>query len=161
MPRHGIGAENPINDRAQIVFLLVFLVVWGIDSFFLHYTINVIGLISLFITVPIGVVSFIAGVYLVRKSESVVFSQREAKVIDTGVYSRVRHPMYLGLLLTLLGFTIAALSILSFIVWMAFFIFLDKMATYEEKDLIKILGQQYLDYQKKVHKWIPIKKART
>lgn len=159
MPRHGIGAENPINDSAQIVFLLVFLVVWGIDSFILHYTIDLLGLISLLATVPIGVLSFIVGVYFVRKSAAVVFSQKEAKVIDTGVYGWVRHPMYLGSLLLLLGFTISTLSILSFLVWIAFFAFLDRMATYEEKDLIRLLGQQYVDYQKKIHKWIPIKKT--
>ena len=158
MPRHGLGAENPINDRAQVVFVLVFFIIWGIDSFLLRFGLNLLGLISLFISVPLGIISFMVGVYFVRKSEAVVFSNKEGKVIDTGVYGKVRHPMYLGTLLILLGFTIATLSILSLIVWIAFFIFLDRMATYEEKDLTGILGQQYVEYQKKVHKWIPYKK---
>jgi protein-S-isoprenylcysteine O-methyltransferase Ste14 len=161
MPRHGIGTENPINDKAQIVFALVFFFVWGIDSFILYITVNFIGLMSLLITLPVGVISFIMGVYLVRKSESVVFGQKEMKVIDSGVYGWIRHPMYLGLLLILLGFTIATLSILSFIVWVIFFIFLDRMASYEEKDLIRMIGQQYLEYQRKVHKWMPIKRTRN
>jgi protein-S-isoprenylcysteine O-methyltransferase Ste14 len=155
MPREGIGAEHPLNDIAQIVFLLVFLAVWGIDSFILRYITNLLGLISLFITVPIGIVSFIIGVYFVRKSEAVVFSNQEGKIIDTGVYGRVRHPMYLGILLIFFGFTLATLSILSLIVWVVFFVFLDRMASYEEKDLVKLLGQQYIDYQRRVHKWIP------
>jgi protein-S-isoprenylcysteine O-methyltransferase Ste14 len=159
MPRYGIGAEHPINDRAQIVFALVFLIVWVIDSFFLHYAINMAGLISLFITVPIGVICFIVGAYFVRNAEAVVFSNEEGKVIDTGVYGWVRHPMYLGSLLILLGFTLSTLSILSFIVWIAFFIFFDRMATYEEKDLKRILDQKYANYQKRVHKWIPIKRT--
>jgi protein-S-isoprenylcysteine O-methyltransferase Ste14 len=158
MQRHGVGAENPINDRAQVVFVLVFFIIWGIDSFLLRFGLNLLGLISLFISVPLGIISFMVGVYFVRKSEAVVFSNKEGKVIDTGVYGKVRHPMYLGTLLILLGFTIATLSILSLIVWIAFFIFLDRMATYEEKDLTGILGQQYVEYQKKVHKWIPFKK---
>lgn len=153
MPRHGVGEENPINDRAQVVFVLVFLIIWGIDSFLLHYGLNILGLISLLVSVPIGIVSFAVGVFFVRKSESVVFSNSEGKVIDTGVYAKVRHPMYLGELLILLGFSIATLSILSFIVWVVFFVFLDKMATYEEKDLTRILGQKYSDYKKRVHKW--------
>ena len=118
------------------------------------------GLISLLVSVPVGVVSSVLGVYFVRKSEAVVFSNAEGKVIDTGVYGRVRHPMYLGTLLILLGFSIATLSILSFIVWIVFFFFINRMATYEEKDLTRILGQQYIDYQKKVQRWIPIKKAK-
>jgi protein-S-isoprenylcysteine O-methyltransferase Ste14 len=154
MPRHGIGAENPINDRAQVVFVLVFFVIWGIDSFLLHFPLNVLGLNSLFISVAIGFIPFIIGCYFVGKSASVVFSNTEGKVIDTGVYGIVRHPMYLGELLILLGFSIATLSILSFIVLIVFFIFLDRMASYEEKDLTRILGQKYIDYQKRVHKWI-------
>jgi protein-S-isoprenylcysteine O-methyltransferase Ste14 len=155
MPRHGLGSENPINDRAQVVFVLVFLIVWGLDSFLLRFGLNQLGLISLLVSVPIGVISFISGVYFVRKSEAVVFSNTEGKVIDTGVYGRVRHPMYLGELLILLGFSIATLSILSFVVWIVFFIFMDRMATYEEKDLTRILGQQYVEYQRRVHKWSP------
>ena len=161
MPRYGIGAEHPINDRAQLVFAVVFLIVWVIDSFFLHYAINLVGLTSLFITVPVGVVCFIIGVYFVRNAEAVVFSNKEAKVIDTGVYAWVRHPMYFGSLLILLEFTLSTLSILSFIVWIAFFVFFDRMATYEEKDLTRMLGQQYVDYRRRVHKWIPIKRAKV
>ena len=55
--------------------------------------------------------------------------------------------MYLGALLILLGFTVATLSILSFIVWLAFFIFWDQMATYEEKDLHGCLGSNTLSTQ--------------
>ena len=156
MPRHGIGAENPINDRAQIAFLLFFLIVWGLDSFLFRFLRVFSGFTPFLITVPIGIISIIIGAYLVCKSEAVVFTQKEAKVIDTGVYGRVRHPMYLGTLLILLGFTISTLSILSFIVWIVFFIFIDRMASYEEKDLTRILGQQYTDYQRKVRKWFPL-----
>jgi protein-S-isoprenylcysteine O-methyltransferase Ste14 len=155
MPRHGIGEENPINDTAQLGFFLVFLIVWAIDSFALHFAFNYLGQISLLISVPIGIVPFVVGVNLVKKSEAVVFNNTEGKAINTGVYAKVRHPMYLGTLLILLGFTVATLSILSFIVWVIFFVFMDRMATYEEKDLVKLLDQQYLDYQRRVHKWIP------
>jgi len=86
MPRHGIGAENPINDRTQVVFVLVFLIVWGLDSFLLHVLKVFNGLTYLFISVPIGVISFTIGVYLASKSEVVVFSNTEGKVINTVVY---------------------------------------------------------------------------
>jgi len=158
MPRHGLGAENPINDRVQIVFVVIFLVVWGLDSFILRFGLNLFGLIALFVSVPVGVIFLVSGIYFVMKSEAVVFSNEEGKVIDTGVYGRVRHPMYFGELLILLGFSIATLSLLSFVVWIVFFIFLDRMAAYEEKDLTRLLGQKYADYQKRTYKWIPIKK---
>jgi protein-S-isoprenylcysteine O-methyltransferase Ste14 len=34
-----------------------------------------------------------------------------------------------------------------------FFIACDWMASYEEKDLVRVLGDKYVDYQKKVSKW--------
>jgi protein-S-isoprenylcysteine O-methyltransferase Ste14 len=39
-------------------------------------------------------------------------------------------------------------------VWVGLFVFFDRMATYEERDLIRILGEQYLNYQKQVPKWL-------
>jgi protein-S-isoprenylcysteine O-methyltransferase Ste14 len=160
MPVHGVGAEHPLNDRLQILFLLVFIAVWIVDSFFLHYALNVFGILVLLITVPLGVITFATGLSLARKSEVVVFHNHAGTVIDTGVYSYVRHPMYLGSLLILLGFAVTTLSVLSLAVIIALFLFLDRMAAYEEQDLTRILGQQYVDYQKRVPKWLPTKRSK-
>jgi len=163
--RTGIGKEHPLNDKVQFIFLVVFIVVWGLDSFIFYYSTMLSGVISIFIRVPIGIILFIIGVYLVAKSDSAVFGKTmvgrigEPKLITTGVYAWVRHPMYLGTLLILLGLSIATLSILSLIVWGAFFIFFDRMASFEEKDLIKIIGEQYLEYRRRVSKWIPYKRG--
>jgi protein-S-isoprenylcysteine O-methyltransferase Ste14 len=59
-----------------------------------------------------------------------------------------------------LGFLFIMPSLLSFGVWTAFFIFYDKMATYEEKDLIRMLGEGYIHYRKRVPKWCPIWQKR-
>jgi len=63
--------------------------------------------------------------------------------------------MYLGILLFCLGFFFISPSLLSFGVWLAFFVLYDEMATYEEKNLIRILGEEYVAYQKRVPKWFP------
>jgi protein-S-isoprenylcysteine O-methyltransferase Ste14 len=63
--------------------------------------------------------------------------------------------MYLGSLLVLLGFFFATLSLLSLLVWIGLFVFFDRMATYEERDLYRILGEQYFNYQRQVPKWLP------
>jgi protein-S-isoprenylcysteine O-methyltransferase Ste14 len=160
MPGQGVGAEHPLNDRVQILFLVVFLAVWVFDSFFLHFALDMFGLMVLVATVPLGVITFAAGIVLAHKSEEGVFHNHAGKVIDSGVYSYVRHPMYLGLLLILLGFSVTTLSILSLFVWVAFFLFLDRMAAYEEHDLTRILGQPYVDYKKRVPKWLPYKGSK-
>jgi len=97
------------------------------------------------------------GTYLGLKSHEAVFGETvgQPELIDSGVYSWVRHPMYLGTLIFCLGFFFSSLSLLSLGVWIGFFILYDKMATYEEKDLIRILGEEYIAYQKRVPKWVP------
>jgi len=63
--------------------------------------------------------------------------------------------MYLGTLLFCLAFLFGMPSLLSAIIWVGFFIFYDKMATYEENYLIRMLGKEYTNYQKQVPKWFP------
>ena len=63
--------------------------------------------------------------------------------------------MYLGTLVFFLGFFFAIPSLLSLGILILFFILYDKMATYEENDLIRILGEEYVAYQKRVPKWFP------
>jgi len=88
------------------------------------------------------------------KAHNVVFSDH-SKLLDSGVYSWVRHPMYLGTLLVCLGFLWAIPSILALMIWIEFFLICDKMATYEENALKRILGEEYVAYQKRVSKWFP------
>jgi protein-S-isoprenylcysteine O-methyltransferase Ste14 len=63
--------------------------------------------------------------------------------------------MYLGTLLFCLAFLFITVSLASIVIWIGFFIFYDRMATYEEESLISILGEEYNSYQKRVSKWIP------
>jgi protein-S-isoprenylcysteine O-methyltransferase Ste14 len=63
--------------------------------------------------------------------------------------------MYLGTLVFFLGFFFAIPSLISLVVFAVFFVFYDKMATYEENDLIRILGEDYTAYQRRVPKWLP------
>ncbi len=150
-----MGAEHPLNDRVQPAFLIVYLGVWALDSFVFRFSTVFAGVVSVFIRLPLGILSFVVGVYLVAKAGPAVFSRTgKPEFVTTGVYARVRHPMYLGSLLVLLTLFFATLSLLSLVMWVGFFVFFDRMATYEERDLIRILGEQYLNYQKQVPKWL-------
>jgi protein-S-isoprenylcysteine O-methyltransferase Ste14 len=140
--------------------LILFFAVWGLDtlsSFILGYSTVIGGLALLPLRLLLAVVSTGFGGYLAAKSHKAVFEeiQDQPRLIDSGVYSWVRHPMYLGILLFCLGFFFGMPSLTSLVIWVAFFIFYDKMTTYEERDLARILGEEYINYQKRVPKWIP------
>lgn len=158
--RVGLGSEYPHCDEIQLVMLILFFVVWGADSLsflIFKYSTVLVGLVFLPVLFLPAVVSLGFGLYLIAKSHKAVFGEitDKLKLIYSGVYSWVRHPMYLGILLFCLGFFFISLSLLSLGALLAFFIMYDKMSTYEENDLIRILGQEYIDYQRRVSKWFP------
>ena len=163
--RNVLGSEFPHCDQIQLIMIILFFVVWGGDSlsfFIFRYSTVLVGLFSLPALLLPAILSLGFGLYLIAKSHKAVFDETtdQPRLIDSGVYSWVRHPMYLGILLFCLGFFFISPSLLSFGVWLAFFILYDKMATYEEKDLISILGEEYIAYQKRVAKWFPRIRSR-
>ena len=161
-----LGSEFPHCDQIQLIMIILFFVVLTIDSlsfFIFRCSTVLVGLFSLHVLLLPAVLSLGFGLYLIANSHKAVFGKitDQPRLIDSGVYSRVRHPMYLGILLSCLGFFFVSPSLLSFGVWLAFFILYDKMATYEEKDLIRILGEEYIVYQKRVSKWFPRIRPRS
>jgi len=158
--RQGLGSEHPLCDRIQLIMLILFFVVWGIDSlsFFIFGYSTVIFEALVFPVFFAGTILFLClSFYLVSKSHKVVLEQVHGppQLVDSGVYAWVRHPMYLGTLLFCLAFLFISVSLVSIVIWVAFFIFYDRMATYEERSLIEILGEEYTSYQKRVSKWLP------
>ena len=74
------------------------------------------------------------------------------KIIDYGIYSKIRHPGYLGLIIFNIGFFIS-FGIIWLIVPVTVFSFLRIIdAVYEEKNLLEKFGKKYEDYEAKV-KW--------
>ena len=156
----GLGSEHPFCDRIQLLLLIFFFAVWGIDtlSFFVFGYSTVLLLALSFPLLLAGtIVFFCISFYLVSKSHSAVFKQVHGppKLVDSGVYAWIRHPMYLGTILFCSAFIFVSVSIFSIVIWICIFIFYDRMATFEEKNLIEMLGEQYIAYQRKVSKWLP------
>jgi protein-S-isoprenylcysteine O-methyltransferase Ste14 len=158
--RHGLGSEHPFCDRIQLLMLMLFFVLWGIDSFsfFIFGYSTVIFQALTFPLLFAGTMLFLGlSFYLVSKSHKAVLEQVHdpPQLVDSGVYAWVRHPMYLGTLFFCLAFIFISVSLVSIAIWIAFFIFFDRMATYEEKSLVGILGEAYIAYQRRVSKWLP------
>jgi protein-S-isoprenylcysteine O-methyltransferase Ste14 len=71
-------------------------------------------------------------------------------LITTGIYSKIRHPIYLGIKLIYLGL---ALFFKSTVTVILFFVLLFPVHMYrvrrEEQELIKRFGEEYLEYKKR------------
>ena len=156
----GLGSEHPLCDSLQLAMLISYFVVWGIDSvshFLFRVSTVIIDLTSFPLLLLPSFLSLIFGIHLALKSHDAVFGETigQTQLVDSGVYSWVRPPMYLGTLMVCLGFFFAVSSLLSLGIWIVFFIVYDRMATYEEKDLTRILGEEYIAYRRRVGKWFP------
>jgi len=158
-----IGEEHPLCDIGQIFFLSIFIIVWILDSFLLHWSVFFFGQINLLIRSLLALCCIVTGIYFEKGSKEVLIkrSDSESRVIDFGVFSIVRHPTYLGVLLLLLGLFFWSFSLISLVIWVCFFFFYDRMATYEENDLIEKYNNEYKIYKKSVRKWIPSKRKRS
>lgn len=82
--------------------------------------------------------------------------QQDHKVIDFGIYKYIRHPSYLGAILSFLGFGFSFYNLTSFLI-----IFLPNLIVFllrinfEEELLVDNLGSDYVTYKNKTKKLIP------
>lgn len=77
------------------------------------------------------------------------------RVVDTGPYAIVRHPIYAGAILA--GFAWAAVRArpMAFALAIAFAVFIGIKARYEERFLREELGGDYDEYSKRVPRLVP------
>lgn len=90
-----------------------------------------------------------------RENTTVKPFRKSSALILEGPFRFSRHPMYLGMVIALLGVAIILGSLVTFIGPIAFFITMQIIfIPYEEKAMEEIFGQQYLDYKNCVRCWL-------
>lgn len=81
--------------------------------------------------------------------------QESAALRTKGVYSLVRHPVYSGILVAALGFTLAVGSIWQVALWVALAVFFYAKAFWEDRLLAEKHGVAWFDYADHVSSFIP------
>jgi len=153
----GMGKEFPHTDEILPLSAIVFSLVWGLDSFIWRFSEPFVGFIPNVIRILLFLGFEATALALGISSHNRLFGKNtiESTLITDGIFAYVRHPLYLSILLTYLGFVFGAISLLSLIPWVFYVLLFDKMASFEEVDLVRIFGEKYVDYQNCVPKWIP------
>lgn len=81
--------------------------------------------------------------------------EKATSLVIGGFYRFTRNPMYLGMLLILTGIAMLLASISSFLLLPVFVLAMNSLQIKpEEKALEKIFSEEYLNYKKKVRRWI-------
>jgi protein-S-isoprenylcysteine O-methyltransferase Ste14 len=77
-------------------------------------------------------------------------------LIKNGLYKYIRHPTYLGLILFLIGFSLSLGAIFSSIITIILLFFaINYRISIEEKALINLFGNEYIEYIKTTNKLFP------
>lgn len=151
--------EKESEQRQVIVFSgLMFLVGFIIAGLNYKYSWIELPNIVIIVAAILFIVSYILYAEVLRENtylSRTIEVQENQKVVDTGLYGIVRHPMYAATILLFLTMPLILGSIVSFVVFLVYPIIISKRIKNEEKVLEKeLLG--YAEYKKKVkYKVIP------
>jgi protein-S-isoprenylcysteine O-methyltransferase Ste14 len=126
---------------------------------------QIIGLIIIFF----GLILYLISGKIVTKQ---VYSKatEERRMMTTGLYAYIRHPLYLAFILIPVGFILITLNLLSVLFFMAYtisthpdeecdregkFTFVTKEVNCEEEHMKKIYGKDYEEYMEKTGRLLP------
>ena len=78
------------------------------------------------------------------------------RIVEDGPYRYVRNPMYLGHLIFMLGLAVTFVSWFALILFAARAFWFHRRVLEDEARLQELFGASYLDYQRRVKRWIPV-----
>jgi len=155
--RDDLAGEYRWGDAGQMIFAVLFILVWIIDTFILKFTSFLNDIVPVAVRAPLAAVFFVFSAILSFRGLGIVFGEvRETpEVIRKGVFGLVRHPIYLGEILLYLGFLSLNISLAAAVVWLLATCFLHYLSRYEERLLTARFGEDYRRYIREVPMWIP------
>lgn len=108
---------------------------------------------------PFHIISFVligAGFLMISSAWRVLYeAQKAGTLADSGPYSRIRHPQYVGFILILIGFlvqwpTVLTLAMFPLLVWMY-----ARLARAEEREALKTFDDDWRRYAQQVPAFVP------
>lgn len=87
-------------------------------------------------------------------------TRRRKILLTKGLYGIVRHPQYFGIILWTLGFAVSGWRLINYFMWLTLCYSYLLLAEYEEVELEKTFGREYLQYESRVPFIIPCLKFK-
>lgn len=92
---------------------------------------------------------------LFAKHQTTLKIEKSDHLIKEGVFSRTRNPMYAGMSILILGFSIVSTNLIALSLPFIFFVLVSLIFIKKEERLMQdTFGEEYDDYKKKVRRWI-------
>ncbi|HIH62344.1 MAG TPA: isoprenylcysteine carboxylmethyltransferase family protein [Methanobacteriales archaeon] len=151
--------KNIFSDYTALIILIIqmiFISLPIIEYYLVKNDINPIisGIGGL--TIFTGfLISFFANKEIGTNWSASIEKDNSQKLITSGIYKYIRHPLYFSGLLILLGTVIYFQSWWSSTVLIPFYLLVNWRIKHEEDNLIKFFGNEYRQYMRKTKKIIP------
>lgn len=136
---------------AEVLLVVGTLVIRPWPQFPIDHLINVFGQVIFFI----GIILAIWAKITMKNNWNMPgeYHQRQKEIVRSGPFKFSRNPIYVGLILVILGYSLALRSYTFILVpFIAFYFY--KAILKEEKILTKHFGKKYLDYISQVPRFI-------
>jgi len=107
---------------------------------------NISAAVALPVGITVTVIGF--GLFMYAKIKKQQTGSTTGGLITTRIYSKLRHPMHLGIILFHFGYPFAVKGFSTFVstfIWIAFILL---WKHYEEKNLVRKYGDRYREYKK-------------
>ena len=99
-----------------------------------------------------------SGVVIFRRAKTTVNPTKpesSTSLVNSGVYTITRNPMYLGGLVMLTGWAIFLSNALAFVFLPLYVLYINRFQIApEERALTSLFGQEYVTYQARVRRWL-------
>lgn len=155
-----LNAKEKESDQKMVVALSGLMFLSGFILAGLNYRFNWLELSNIVVIISsiVFLLSYILYAEVLRENaflSRTIKVEKKQKLIDTGLYGIVRHPMYLATIFLFLSMPLILGSLFSFLVFLLYPFIIIKRLNNEEKVLEKDL-KGYKEYKKKVkYKLIP------
>jgi len=155
--RPDLAGEHPFGDTLQLIMLIIFTAAIAADYLFFRTYHLIGGKIPFIVRIPAGFGLIAFGGWLALRGIQIVFRdyRPEPIMISEGMFSKVRHPIYVGAMLVYLGVLCLTLSFLGTIVFLFVMLVYQWLAKHEEKLMLGIFGDTYREYCQRVPMWVP------
>ena len=154
--RDNLTGEHRTGDIGQLILFCLFMALW-ISDMLLKYSSFLNEYIPVGVRLPFGILLLIVSGYMAGTGLSIIFGKQAQSqgVIKKGVFSFVRHPIYLSEIILYLGLLLLNISLAAAFIWIIAIFFLHYISRYEEKLLLVKFGKEYEQYMREVPMWFP------
>lgn len=142
-----------------IVFLVIAALMWWIAQY--SFVLDIGREIRIFIfvvSIILAAILGIGGILHFRQAQTTIHPMNPEQtntLVTTRIYSITRNPMYLGLMLILIGWAIFLKSPLALLLSFGFAGYMTRFQIVPEENALEILfGSKFSDYKNRVRRWI-------